>query len=329
MDNYNFRKSINQEYLSCFKLIKDRLSWMEEKGFNHWNSFDYLSVFPLDFFKNLQTKGELYVLIKNDEVLAFASIADDGDTYYLHHLTSKISDHSYGKEFLFRVFDYALSNDKKYVRLDSSKNYKALDDYYAELGFKEIGEVVDGPYIGSLKELKLLNKKELRKTIKEIKLDDKYKTLSSSIIQDKLIDTSEYKNASSIFVYLSTDEEVSTNKIIKQALLDKKKVFVPVCDKDDMKVILVDENTKFVKNSYGISEPSSGEEGNDIDLAIIPCISANRYLQRLGHGKGYYDKFLSKRNCFKVVLCFNKHSYPFIEMDEHDVYMDKYIDEKS
>lgn len=85
--------------------------------------------------------------------------------------------------------------------------------------------------------------------------------------------------------------------------------------------------------SYGILEP--GEECDiildptEIQFAIIPCISCNRKGERLGHGGGYYDRYLEKmpEDCEKAILCRESLMCDEIPTEEHDERMDLVISE--
>lgn len=63
-----------------------------------------------------------------------------------------------------------------------------------------------------------------------------------------------------------------------------------------MQHIIQDEHTIFEVNSYGIPEPVSGltAEETDLDMAIIPLLTFDVNGNRVGYGKGYYDRFLAK-----------------------------------
>lgn len=77
------------------------------------------------------------------------------------------------------------------------------------------------------------------------------------------------------------------------------KVTFPVTNAltNEMHAILVDDETEFVENSYGISEPEKGEEiaPGEIDLVFVPLLAFDQKGYRVGYGKGYYDRFL--KNC--------------------------------
>src|SRR4028119_1799642 len=75
-------------------------------------------------------------------------------------------------------------------------------------------------------------------------------------------------------------------------------VTFPVIDisNDEMRAVVVDEDTKFVKNRYGISEPEEGEEipREEIDVVFVPLLAFDKNGYRVGYGKGYYDRFLQR-----------------------------------
>ncbi|HEX8675810.1 MAG TPA: 5-formyltetrahydrofolate cyclo-ligase [Segetibacter sp.] len=75
-------------------------------------------------------------------------------------------------------------------------------------------------------------------------------------------------------------------------------VTFPVIDtsNDEMRAVALDEDTKFVKNKYGIPEPEEGEDipRDQIDVVFVPLLAFDKNGYRVGYGKGYYDRFLQR-----------------------------------
>ncbi|MCX6210728.1 MAG: 5-formyltetrahydrofolate cyclo-ligase [Bacteroidetes bacterium] len=71
---------------------------------------------------------------------------------------------------------------------------------------------------------------------------------------------------------------------------------------NEMKAILIDEETVYRTNEYGITEPKFGKEikANEIDLVLVPMIICDTEGYRVGYGKGFYDKFLAE--CSKNII---------------------------
>lgn len=178
----------------------------------------------------------------------------------------------------------------------------------------------------------IMNKKELRKLIRERSenLSEAYIKTANDKIYENLIKTSEFADCESLFIYVSTKREPDTFRIINEALKNGKKVYVPKCGKNHtMKAIRILSTDELKSGYMGIPEPTGTEEAEKIDLAVIPCISASADGKRLGHGAGFYDRFLESCKATKICLCFEKLLSDNIPMDEYDIYMDKVITEES
>ncbi|MDB5191946.1 MAG: 5-formyltetrahydrofolate cyclo-ligase [Segetibacter sp.] len=64
----------------------------------------------------------------------------------------------------------------------------------------------------------------------------------------------------------------------------------------EMKALLTDDDTEFVENQYGIPEPVDAHEvdATEIDIVLVPLLAFDEQGYRVGYGKGYYDRFLTK-----------------------------------
>ena len=86
----------------------------------------------------------------------------------------------------------------------------------------------------------------------------------------------------------------------------------------------------FEKSAYGIMEPSGGEEvlPEDLDVILVPLVCFDEDCHRLGHGGGYYDRFLKKTNALKIGIAYEIQKEKDIPLEEHDVCLDMVITEK-
>lgn len=180
-----------------------------------------------------------------------------------------------------------------------------------------------------------MTKKELRTEIKGIisTLSADYKASAGKAIAETVVHSPAFINAKSVFVYVSTDTEPDTSQIIREALKRGKRVFVPKClRKGFMIPVEITPATRFIPGYMGISEPEEYDEDinvTEIDLSVIPCITASKKGERLGHGAGFYDRFLEKVKTYKLCLCFNELISSEIPTDEHDILMDEIITEEA
>jgi len=182
------------------------------------------------------------------------------------------------------------------------------------------------------------SKEEIRKKTlsKRNQLSEKDRAIFSKIIFNKLIESQEYKKAGRIAVYYPIGSEVQTLEIIRDALINKKKVGLPrVINDDEIKFYQIMENSleevEFTKGKYGIMENiASTVELDQIDLLIIPGVAFDDECNRIGYGKGYYDRFLGKNDIGYIVgLAFENQMVKYIPINELDQKVDCIITNKN
>ena len=124
------------------------------------------------------------------------------------------------------------------------------------------------------------------------------------------------------FVYNSFGSEVMTKKIADDLLARGKQVYMPRIDNQSMKCVKVYENSKLIRNDFGILEPIGKYEEIDDFVAIVPCLAVDKKGNRLGYGKGFYDKFLHNKKSVKIAICYDFQIIDEIEAEDFDVQMD-------
>lgn len=154
----------------------------------------------------------------------------------------------------------------------------------------------------------------------------------SEIIKNKLFSLPEFEKAIYVMLYASLSEEVDTTRIIDEALEIGKKVALPRCESPE-KIVpkqITDRRSDLEKGSYGIYEPKECQKNvklEDIDLIVVPGIAFDKEQNRLGRGKGYYDKFLNELpgNKVTVGLAFDFQIVGNLPKDSHDIPVSKVI----
>ena len=179
-------------------------------------------------------------------------------------------------------------------------------------------------------EIKRRQRKEIKERWKSISPDMK-KEWDTSIF-NKFFSLDEYKSANTVFSFVSMDNEPDTVEIIKKMLLDKKRVCVPKCiSKGIMEAYLISSLDDLKEGSYKILEPYGNTlkiEAEDIDLSIVPSVSADRNLKRLGHGGGYYDRFMQNGNFTRVLISYEALLLDDVAVEQHDVCCDYLLTEE-
>ena len=155
-------------------------------------------------------------------------------------------------------------------------------------------------------------------------LQKSYIAAAGDAIQAALLASPLYRSARSVFMYLSMPGEVPTGLILERAFADGKKIYVPKCVGPDMLAVPYPGPGSLRPGAFGIPEPvtvTSHVRAAALDLIIVPCLAAWPDGRRLGHGKGYYDRFLQGNPDHAVCLCFQEMLCQEIPMEPTDVFI--------
>ena len=171
-------------------------------------------------------------------------------------------------------------------------------------------------------------KSELRQHIRMLKrqfTQEKLRKLSSPIIQRLMVNPN-VAAAHTILMYYSLDDEVYTHDAIDFFVQKGKTVLLPTCiNENDMELRCYTGVSDLQGGFFNIMEPI-GEIFSDyksIDVAVIPGMSFDGRGNRLGRGKGYYDRFLLKiPQAYKIGICFDFQKLPGIPTESTDIRMD-------
>ena len=176
-----------------------------------------------------------------------------------------------------------------------------------------------------------MNKNDLRKELIKIRNNINSKDNKSSIIVNKIIKLKDYRIAKVIALYKALPNEVNIDFLINYSLNCGKIVLLPKIIDDNLIFIKIDNDTKYEKNNYNILEPIYDDKNvynGIIDLIIVPGLGFDRDYNRIGYGKGYYDRFLNNKDIIKIGVCFNEQVLDNIIAEENDIMMDLVIHNK-
>jgi 5-formyltetrahydrofolate cyclo-ligase len=148
----------------------------------------------------------------------------------------------------------------------------------------------------------------------------------SLIILDKLKQHPDYKNAKTVMFYVSKDKEVMTHDMIKNAI-EKKKVIVPKMVDNGIVCCEVTDFDQMTFGCFGVLEPGNTMtcDLSEIDLVIVPGVAFDKEHNRIGYGKGYYDKLLKEARAKKIALAYNFQLVDSIPAEEWDIKVDEII----
>lgn len=185
------------------------------------------------------------------------------------------------------------------------------------------------------------------------KQEESERIAKSKVIEEELFSLPEFIQARCVMFYVSYDGEVETGAMIKRARQMGKKVAVPVIratkgkEKQLTASLLTNGDNKLSPGYYGILQPkeedmveisldpSSKRDRkayplglDDIDLVVVPGVAFDRDGNRVGRGKGYYDKFLKslrEKGIPAVGIAFDFQVVDHIPTLSHDLPVEKLI----
>ena len=176
-------------------------------------------------------------------------------------------------------------------------------------------------------------KQQLRRAFKArgAALTAEYRAAADRAIRGAVLQSEAWQQAESVFLYVSMWAEPDTRALIDAALEAGKSVYVPLCCPERvMKAVRIRSLDELLPGAMGIPEPPADGEAAEpgmLGLAVVPCITAAKDGARLGHGAGYYDRYLRLHACPTMCLCYGQMLADDLPMDEHDVWMDFVVTE--
>lgn len=190
-----------------------------------------------------------------------------------------------------------------------------------------------------------MNKKEIRKSILKVRgeISVENRTKYNGKIRECILTHPVYKNAQVILAYASYQSEVDTAALIERALADGKYVFAPKVSGEEMEFWQITALEDLKEGYRGIPEPSESvsfpawlarqcipedvrddmcETENSADMELtagcgirichtmmwMPGAAFDQERHRIGYGKGFYDRYLSRLTDLENGICHECHT---------------------
>jgi len=170
---------------------------------------------------------------------------------------------------------------------------------------------------------------QIRKAIAPKERDEK-----SAVIAKKLEGTKEFKKAKHVLFYYAYEFEVNTIPLIEK-WSGKKQIYLPkLINENEFEALPFDGLGNTKKGRYGIREPIEKgphkKYGGEIDLIIVPGVAFDANCNRLGMGKGFYDRYLARfKKVPKIALAFEEQMLDNVPKDTYDKPVDLVITDKN
>ncbi len=166
-------------------------------------------------------------------------------------------------------------------------------------------------------------------------LDESMRHALSERVSDNLRGVLKTLRAEFIHCYISFRSEVQTREFIEESLQEGARVVVPVVENLDGNSILLHAEIAGLSNlrqgTFGLEQPIEREEADltGLDAVILPLSAFDAEGNRLGYGKGFYDRFLKEisRDVMRIGLAFDCQYVPTIPALSHDERLDFVVTE--
>lgn len=178
-------------------------------------------------------------------------------------------------------------------------------------------------------------KQEVRRRAIECRGRESHQDAGSRAITRRLLALPEYAAARKVAYYVGVRDEVRTREAIAASLADHKRIAVPYCHGDELRLCWLDRLDELAVGAFRIEEPrpdlrtrpERNVSASELDLIVVPGVAFDPAGGRIGYGRGYYDRLLTSvaRTTTIVAMAFDCQIIPQVPREPHDIMMHRII----
>lgn len=174
-------------------------------------------------------------------------------------------------------------------------------------------------------QITILDKPSLRRMVGQLKrlLTEGEKRRQADSVFAQIEQLQQFKAATDIAVYWSLDDEIDTHRFIEK-WFNRKRLWLPVVVGDDLIFRKFEGTDKMTAGAFGILEPTGRQLDNvaQIGLIIVPGVAFDLQNNRMGRGRGFYDRLLANSRAYKIGTAYSCQIFNKIPTEETDIPMD-------
>lgn len=137
-----------------------------------------------------------------------------------------------------------------------------------------------------------------------------------------------FQSAHTVLLFHSLPDEVNTRPLLRK-YLEHKTLLLPTVVGDDLELHILTPQSPLHEGAFHIIESAGPllppSAYHTIDLAIIPAVAFDPEGNRLGRGRGYYDRLLPRLRCHTIGICFPFQLIPHVPHEPHDMRVDEVL----
>lgn len=177
----------------------------------------------------------------------------------------------------------------------------------------------------------IMEKNEIRRKVKALRvmLSDMEKKAAAEDVFARLEQTAAFLLADNILMYHSLPDELHTHDFLRK-WSRLKHFYLPRVNGVNLEILPYDES-RLELGSFHIEEPTGNDvaDPSEIELVVVPAVAYDRRGNRLGRGKGFYDRLLSTTKATKVGVGYEFQLVDEVPVEPHDVGVDIVITQNS
>ena len=180
------------------------------------------------------------------------------------------------------------------------------------------------------------SKKALRRRLRgELAgLDPHFRARAAETVAERILRLPEVRTASRLLSCLSFGVEIDTWHLVDKLVESGRQVFVPRADFDNRRLHVHTYPCELESLTFGLRQPVAEtpalrpeEIDATIEAAIVPGLAFDHSCFRLGHGGGFFDRFLRGRRFPAIGLAYDRQLLPSLPVEPHDLPMQVVVTE--
>lgn len=175
-----------------------------------------------------------------------------------------------------------------------------------------------------------MKKEDVRRRVKAQKsiLSEAEKENAADAVFDMLEKTAAFLMSDNILMYHSLPDELSTRRFLEK-WNTRKHFFLPRVNGLNLEILPYDKSSLML-GAFHIEEPAGNETHSvgDMDMIVVPAVGYDSHGNRVGRGKGYYDRLLGSTKAIKIGVAYDFQVVDEIEAEPHDVKVDIIITDR-
>lgn len=176
-----------------------------------------------------------------------------------------------------------------------------------------------------------MDKDSIRRKVRAQKslLDEKEIADAATKVFRQLEKLAAFAVSNRILIYNSLPDELSTRSFIDR-WDSSKQFFLPRVNGVDLDILPYDRN-RLHMGAFRIEEPTGDDitSPESIELIIVPAVAYDKLGNRIGRGKGYYDRLLRRTKAMRIGVAYDFQIFDDIKPEPHDIPVDIVITESA